>query len=85
MNDLYSRRRFLNTAKQHFLQAIDDKQHQQSDIGRRSTKMFGGGARALEESSRLSLTLAKNMSPMDLQVIVVQIWVIACVRSVLCF
>lgn len=68
MNDLYSRRRFLNTAKQHFLQAINDKQHQHSDTGRRGTKMVGGGVRPLEESSRFSLTLTKNMSSMDLQV-----------------
>ena len=84
MNDLYSRRRFLDTAKQHFLQAINNKQHQQSNTGRHGTKMFGVGVRPSEESSRLSLTLAKHMSSMDLQVNVMQVRVDASVRLAPC-
>lgn len=68
MNDLYSRRGFLGTAKQHFIQAIDDKQHHHSDMSRRGPRRSGGGTKSSEDSPRLSLTLAKNMSAMDLQV-----------------
>ena len=85
MNDLYSRRRFLNTAKQHFLQAINDKHHQHLDTGRRGSRMAGGGVRPVEESSRLSLTLTKNMSPEDLQVICgVRVSVVVSVKLALC-